>query len=506
MMPQSIRRTAIRDPRSSSERRILAGFTAAIAIALLAWSQTGAFAWDEGFHLLTAQLIAHGRRVYLDFMFPQTPLNAYWNAILLRVFGYTNWRAVHAAAAIEIAAAAFLAADYVFAGFPVERWRLPAAISTAALIGLNVAVFEFGPIGQAYACCLICMVAAFRLTLSAVHRRSSLAAAAGGLFACAAAAASLLAAPFAPIFLFWIVRNTARGKIGKAAAFCLGGLIPLIPLAWLFLQAPHVVQFNVLDFNMFYRRVLWPANEQIRHDVGVALLWIDSSHALLLLTLFIAGVRAAQQDNIALIWKRDLNLCAACATIECAYLLMARPTFGRYFLLTVPFLAMPASFGLYWISTRFWPEGRRWAPVAIVLALLSLGLGKMISENDAHSWADIEDLARKVNQVSPSGARIYADEHIYFLLDRTPPPGMEHSNSHKLTLPPAEAARLHVIPSAKLDSQLRAGQFGTYETCDDDEVERLDAARLFRHEADVSDCSVFWDPVNRGRLQPSSPQ
>src|SRR5581483_3579327 len=133
MIPQSIRRTPIRDVRSSSEWRAMAGFIAAIALALVAWSQTAAFAWDEGFHLLTAQLIAHGRRVYLDFMFPQTPLNAYWNAILLRVFGYTSWRAVHAAAAVEIAAVVLLASDYVLSRFPVERWRLPAAIATAAL-------------------------------------------------------------------------------------------------------------------------------------------------------------------------------------------------------------------------------------------------------------------------------------------------------------------------------------------------------------------------------------
>jgi hypothetical protein len=495
MIPQSIRQAPLRDARSSFERRVLAGITAAIGVALVVYSQTAAFAWDEGFHLLTAQLIAHGRRVYLDFMFPQTPLNAWWNAILFRVFGYTNWRAVHAAAAIEIAAAVWLAADYVLARFPVERWRLPAAIVTAALIGLNVVVFEFGPIGQAYAWCLVCVVAAFRLALTAVDRRSSLAAAACGLFACTAPLASLLAAPFAAIFLAWVFRNSPAGKLRNAAAFCVGGLLAFAPLAWLFRLAPHLVKFNVLDFNMSYRRVLWPGNEQLRHDAGVALLWIDSSHALILLTLFAAGIWAVRRENVALAWTRDLNLCAVCAAVEGVYLLTARPTFGRYFLLTVPFFAIPGSFGLYWFAGRLSPAGKRWPPVATVLVLLSLGLGRMLFENESHSWSDLEDLARKVNQVSPPGTRIYADEQIYFLLDRTPPPGMEHSNSHKLTMQGSEAERLHVISSGQLDSQLRAGAFGTYETCDDDEVERLDAGKLFRHEEEVSECSVFWQPV-----------
>src|SRR5690349_445736 len=69
---------------------LLAG-TGLIAAALLVYSQTYAFAWDEGFHLLAAQLIAHGKRPYLDFLFAQTPLNAYWNAALMRLFG-ESWR------------------------------------------------------------------------------------------------------------------------------------------------------------------------------------------------------------------------------------------------------------------------------------------------------------------------------------------------------------------------------------------------------------------------------
>ena len=64
---------------------------------LLLYSQTLSFAWDEGFHLLAAQLINAGKRPYLDFCFPQTPLNAYLNAGWMRVFG-ESWRPVHALA------------------------------------------------------------------------------------------------------------------------------------------------------------------------------------------------------------------------------------------------------------------------------------------------------------------------------------------------------------------------------------------------------------------------
>jgi hypothetical protein len=39
----------------------------------------------------------------------------------------------------------------------------------------------------------------------------------------------------------------------------------------------------------------------------------------------------------------------------------------------------------------------------------------MILEDDSHSWTDLEQLAAKVNQVSPPGTRIFADEQMYFL-------------------------------------------------------------------------------------------
>src|ERR1700712_4880962 len=81
---------------------LLAGTVTAIAAGLIFYSQTDAFAWDEGFHLLTAQLITRGERPYLDFNFSQTPLNAYWNAFWMLVFG-PGWRAAHAVAAVMTA-------------------------------------------------------------------------------------------------------------------------------------------------------------------------------------------------------------------------------------------------------------------------------------------------------------------------------------------------------------------------------------------------------------------
>ena len=126
----------------------IAGLIVVLAVGLLAYSQTMTFNWDEGFHLLTAQLILRGQKPYIDFVFPQTPLNAYWNAMWMHLFDDT-WRTVHAVAAVVVALAVFLTADYVFRRFPVVQRRFPCAVMAAIVVGMNVAVVGFGTDGQA---------------------------------------------------------------------------------------------------------------------------------------------------------------------------------------------------------------------------------------------------------------------------------------------------------------------------------------------------------------------
>src|SRR5580704_16192552 len=114
----------------------LCGVVSLLTAHLLVYSQTEAFAWDEGFHLLAAQLIKSGKKPYLDFCFPQTPLNAYWNALWMGEFG-ESWRTAHALAALATAGAILLTGDFLLKRFPLPGWRLAAALTAALTIGLN---------------------------------------------------------------------------------------------------------------------------------------------------------------------------------------------------------------------------------------------------------------------------------------------------------------------------------------------------------------------------------
>jgi hypothetical protein len=110
-------------------------------------------------------------------------------------------------------------------------------------------------------------------------------------------------------------------------------------------------------------------------------------------------------------------------------------------------------------------------------------------------WHDFQQIAQKVQEVTPPGQPIMADEFVYFLLKRVPPSGMELEDSHKLNnLPAGLAAALHVVPRNDLEKQVKQGKFSTVETCDDDD-ERIEAFKLterYSRWQDVSGCVVYW--------------
>jgi predicted membrane channel-forming protein YqfA (hemolysin III family) len=477
------------------DRRALYGVVAILAAGLIAYANAFAFSWDEGFHLLTAQLIESGKRPYLDFVFSQTPLNAYWNAAWMRVFG-DSWHTAHTVAALATAGAILLAADFVLARFPVPSWRFAAAFSTALIIGLNGIVVYWGTVGQAYGLCLLLTVAAFRAAIVAVDRTGPLPAGLAGFFAGAAATSSLLTAPVGPVLFVWILIYNRAGKRSiKIAGFVAGAVIAFQPLIWLFVRGPRQTLFSILDYNLLYRQVHWAG--AIRHDLELMASWIDSSQALIMGLLAVAGLLFIAFRSQ---WDRRLRaefyLCGWLALALCAYLCSAHPTFPQYFILLTPFLGILAAVGLYSIGSRMYAPDRPFWPVFVFTALLTVALAKsQYEEYGQFDWRDFEELAKKVDQVTPPNGVLLADEHVYFLTRRPPPSGMELADAHKLELPAALAASMHVVTGTELDRRVRAGVYDTVETCDDEEkMQARGLVQLYSQSAEVGSCTVFWGP------------
>ena len=462
-------------------------------MGLIVYAQTLAFTADEGFHMVAAQLIKAGLRPYLDFCFPQTPLNAYWNAFWMRVFG-ESWRTAHALASLETAAAIVLASEFVLARLPERAWRVAGAIAAAVMIGCTANLVYFGPLGQAYGMCLFTTVCAFRLTVVAVERRSAWSAAAAGAFAGAAAASSLLTAALAPVFLIWAWWYNRAGSRGvKAAAFAGGAAVPFLPVIRLFLRAPWVVWFNVAQYHLQYRKIYWP--HPLPHDLDTLTAWLEDPQSLLLGLLAIFGILyIAKRSGWSRERRADFFLCGWLVLADTAELAFSHPTFPRYFCLLVPFLGILAVPGLYAIGSRVLQPERPFWPVLILSVISAGGLARNIYDNwDDTTWRQYEDAARKLVAVTPPGKQMFAEDLLFFLARRRPPSGMEFDYSHKLNLPAAKLAELHVMTEAEMKRQLAAGVFASAATCDDDDDEAYGLEKTFQKKETVHDCPVYWD-------------
>ena len=461
------------------------------AAAFLVYAETWAFTVDEGYHMLAAQLIGAGRTPYIDFCFPQTPLNAYWNAAWMRLLG-GSWRVPHLWAALFTIGAVLITTDYVLRRFPVGEWRLAGAVVVALAVGLNGPVWVYGPL-QAYGICLFGLAAGFRLAVRAVERDGWLPSAAAGFCAGIAAASSLLSAAAPPVLLCWMLYyNRAGRRWNTFAAFALGISLPFAPVFWLFVRAPRQTWFNVFRYHVFFRRLYWP--ETTRHDLEMLTAWIDNGQALLLGLLALGGlVYIVRQSGWPQAVKAEFYLCAWLAVALSAGVGRAHPTFTRYFLLTVPFLAILAVAGLFAVSRAFEAHRPLW-PVLVVAVLFALGLGRTLYDRrDMETWGVYQRLAAKVDQVTPSNEPIFATEPIYFLTRRTPPAGYELFYTHLVNLPPAEAALMHILNETEVKRQVQSRMFATAYSCDDDEIAKYGLKTVYKQHVDMEDCTIFWD-------------
>jgi hypothetical protein len=471
----------------------LLGILAVYAAGFMVYAETLAYTWDETYHLVAAWLIGLGRKPYIDFCFPQTPWNAYWVAGWMRLLGL-DWHVPHAFQALFTIAAVLLTADYVYFRFPIARWRFGAALASGLATGLNAMVFAYGPLAQAYGICIFGVVAAFRFTVIAVDRKRPWWAGMAGFFAGMAAASSLLSAAAAPVLLVWMMFcNRSGEKWKKFAAWVICAAVPFTPVFWLFWLGPRQTWFNVVQYHALYRRLYWP--ETTQHDLEVLSSWIDSGQSLLLGAFAVFGLYyVAKRSGWPHALKLEFYLCGWLALALAALVGRAHPTFERYFLLMVPFLAVLAAAGLYGIASRLLDSDRpRWA-VILFSTFMLLCLGKNLYERGfVDHWAVYRKQAQKVDEVTPRNALVLAEEPIYFFTRRIPPPGFELAYTHLLNLPPAEAALLHIVNKDEVKRQVLAGKYATAYSCDDDEIADFGLKERYKQHVDMDDCTIFWD-------------
>ena len=285
-----------------------------------------------------------------------------------------------------------------------------------------------------------------------------------------------------------------RQRAKKLLAFLAAGAVPFIPLFWFLARAPVQTWFDVVQYHVYYRAA--NVEHTARWDLGVVASSVESGQAMLLGGLALIGLWfISTRGEWPLSPRREFYLCGWLAAGQALYLSLTHPTFPRYFLFIVPFLSVLAAVGVYAIGSRIGSPERPLVPTLAVAIVIALGLIKALDDQrDGFRWKDLEQVAKKVDEVTPAAAPLLADEHIYFLTRRPPPPGMEFSYSHTVNVDPAFGARVHVVPRAELIRQIAAGSFQTIESADDeDEIAALGIPPLYRQHTEIFECDIFWD-------------
>jgi hypothetical protein len=458
----------------------------------MVYSQTLALEGDEGFHLLAAQLIGAGKKPYVDFFYQHAPLYALLNAAWMSLFGQ-SWRAAHVLSALLAGGSVLLVADFVYVRIGDARWKLAAGLTAALFVALHVSFIRFATVGQPYAVCLFLMVAAFRLSLGPAPFGA-------GLAAGASAASWLLSAPAVAVLLAWmVVRGPGEKRLRTAARFLAGAAIPFAPLIWLLWREPRRVLFDVVEFHLFYRMLDLPpgTGSGIRTLVD----WLASVQGLLLAAPAAAAVallitRRTSQD----LAREEFYLCAWLSGGLGLAITAARPVLFEYFVLMVPFLAILAAVGIAAIGSTFFGRLRPGWLAAPLVALFAVGTARWASVRDFRfRWADWEQIAAAVNQVTPANGWVYAEPAVYFAGRRTPPPGLENS-VHALRVSADLASYLHVVPQSRLQEWLSGGRFATVVMWNKDpRVESVGLGSLYGRRGQVSSYYVFWEPLHAVR-------
>ncbi len=183
-----------------------------------------------------------------------------------------------------------------------------------------------------------------------------------------------------------------------------------------------------------------------------------------------------------------------------AYISTAHPTFQRYFIVAVPFFSILASLGFFAVTSRLADTPRPFWAVCLMSGLLLLSIGKkLFDDRDSTTWDTYDKISAKIAKVTPPGGLFYADEQVYFLLGKTPLPGMEFSYSHKLELSPAEEKLYHIISEKEVNAQVKAGKFATVESCKEDRIDDMDLVKIFPKQEDIGDCTIFWGPTKSAK-------
>jgi len=488
---------------SSYHRRgqasVVASLTFVFALAIL-FSQWP-LAFGDTYHLLAAQMVAAGRKPYLDFFVQQVPLYPLICGAWLRIFG-TSWQAANLFSGLLICGGAAMVARIARRIYAESEWGARGSIIAVLLFGLNLLVAQSGDDAQPYALCMFFCLSAWLAALdpSPTIMRIFLA----GLAAGAAVNTSLLAAP---VFLILTGKAAGSGRPRRLLWFTCGAAAASIPLAYLAMLAPTQAWFDIVEFQLFYRTAAPSLPKNIAsHNLHEILDWVRTIQGAVLVLSSLAGAYFIFDRKAPASTRRSVGYAASIAVLWALYLSFVPLTWHMYFVLVVPYASLLAAAGLCQLCAR--AKSQQWSSKVLVgtMTLYSIGLAippvaGVISRRPGR-WAPPEEAARIVNAQTTPIEPIYSDdESIYVAARRLPPRGLENPFGAVVRLPAGEYDRAGLAPPEKNEDQLRAGNFAAVvltKANDEARIQAVKSSGLYSQSVETRNYVVFWKPRVQG--------
>ncbi len=463
-------------------------------------------AFGDTYHLLAAQMVAAGRKPYLDFFVQQVPLYPLICGAWLRIFG-TSWHAANLFSGLLICASAAMVARIATRIFAEPGWGAQGSIVAVLLFGLNVPVAQSGDDAQPYALCMFFCLSAWLAALDAspAVMRTFLT----GLAAGAAVNTSLLAVPFflaLTVFQTMVFQETGPDRRRKLPWFVCGAAVASIPLAYLAMLAPAQAWFSIVKFQLFYRTAAPGLPKNIAsHNLHEIMDWVLSIQGAVLVLSSLAGLLFLFDRKVPGSTRRPVRYTALIAVLWAFYLVLVPLTWHMYFVLVVPYASLLAAAGLCHLSARRRLPQWRSKILAGAILLYSLGLAipavaGLLSGRPSR-WAQQEEAARIVNaETGPNDAVYSDDESIYVAARRLPPRGLENSFGAAVRLPAGEYERAGLVPPEKNEGRLRAGDFAAVVLIKTNaaRVQAVRSGGRYSQSAETKNYVIFWKSKAQG--------
>jgi len=487
---------------------ILASLAFIIVLAIQISQRPFGFVGDF-YHVLACQMVAAGRKPYVDFFIQQAPLYSLVCGAWMRIFG-SSWYAANLLSALLVCGSATIIAGIASQIYSETGWGVKGGIVALLLFGLNFLVAQNGDIAEPYALCMFFCLLAWAAAF--VGRPTGARSFASGLAAGAAVNTTLLSFPFLLILTGWSVFHTARPDRYRGLLWLLcGAAVASIPLAYLAILAPSQAWFGIAGYHLFYRGDGW--TQITWWNVRQILEWTTSPQPVLLVFLSLTGLPFLFDSKTPTSTRYSLQYAALIASSWALFLILLRPTFFFYYVLVIPYVCLLASAGLWAMAVRMWSP--RWASIILVgtIVLYSLAVIRPIVplvynslSTKPYEFADYEEVARMINAIAGTNEPLYADdEAIYVFARRLPPRGLENRFGEALRLSPEEYARAGLVPRERIEAQLRAGSFSAVVLTNIDGNERSPTLNIVRNSQLYSEYAQTKTHVvfSRLKLQPA---